>query len=233
MNYAPSAIRLLIADEQRTLRQNLRRSLESEGGVRILGEAANSSEALSLARQLDPDIVLLDLNLYRAFEASLLRRVTARFVVMIDAVEKAAIVEAFSRGAQAVVLRTTAPRVLLRSFQSVMAGHYWLEGETLGILVQALRELSPQGVSVKSPKDYGLTPRERDIVVKIASGCSNREVSQEFLISERTVKHHLTNIFDKVGVSSRLELALFAVNHHLMEDGVAYSDLGKASGSAS
>ena len=97
-----------------------------------------------------------------------------------------------------------------------MAGQYWLESESVGVLVEALRESLAHGNGTRSPKDYGLTRREVDIITKIASGRSNKEVGEEFAISERTVKHHLTNIFGKVGVSSRLQLALFAVNQHLM-----------------
>jgi DNA-binding NarL/FixJ family response regulator len=95
-----------------------------------------------------------------------------------------------------------------------MAGQYWLESESLGVLVEALRDSLEHGNGARSPKDYGLTRREVDIITKIASGRSNKEVGEEFAISERTVKHHLTNIFGKVGVSSRLQLALFAVNQH-------------------
>jgi two-component system nitrate/nitrite response regulator NarL len=97
-----------------------------------------------------------------------------------------------------------------------MDGQYWLERNSVGVLVEALRESLAHGNITRSPKDYGLTRRELDIITKIVSGHSNKEVGEEFAISERTVKHHLTNIFDKVGVSSRLQLALFAVNQRLM-----------------
>lgn len=233
MNYETNPIRILLADEERMLRRNLRRLLASERGVRILGEAANSSETLSLIHQLEPDIVLLNFELWRALEAPFLNRIAARVVVIIEAIERTRIIEAFLRGAQAVVLRRAAAGVLIQSFRSVMAGHYWLETETLGVLVEALRELSAKSNGARSSRDFGLTPRELDIVAKIAGGCSNREVSREFSISERTVKHHLTNIFDKVGVSSRLELALFAVNHHLMETGEMSFGAGKSSDSPS
>ncbi len=97
-----------------------------------------------------------------------------------------------------------------------MAGDYWLGRETVPILVNAVREFLSQGNGTISIKDHGLTPRELAITAKIACGRSNKEVGQEFRISERTVKHHLTSVFAKVGVSSRLELAMFAVNHHLV-----------------
>jgi two-component system, NarL family, nitrate/nitrite response regulator NarL len=102
-----------------------------------------------------------------------------------------------------------------------MAGQYWLENASLGILVKVLREVLSNGNGVNASKEYGLTRRELDIIAKIVSGQSNKEVGADFSISERTVKHHLTNIFYKVGVTSRLQLALFAVTHHLNKPATA------------
>jgi DNA-binding NarL/FixJ family response regulator len=116
------------------------------------------------------------------------------------------------------MMKTSDLPVLLKSIRSVAAGHYWLESNRVGLLVEVLRDFLPryQGNTTTSPNDYGLTARELSIIAKITTGRSNKEVGQEFSISERTVKHHLTNIFNKLGVSSRLQLALFAANHHLM-----------------
>jgi two-component system nitrate/nitrite response regulator NarL len=216
-------IRIVIADEHTIWRQSLRRSLESEPGLDILGEASDANGAIHLAQRSKPDILLVDFELSQQCDlkalndsASPLPRV--RVVVTVTAIEKAHLVEAFRLGAHGVVLKRSTPQILLQSIRSVMAGRYWLESESVGVLVEALRESLAQGNSNKSPKDYGLTRREVDIITKIASGRSNKEVGEEFAISERTVKHHLTNIFGKVGVSSRLQLALFAVNQHFMSN---------------
>jgi two-component system nitrate/nitrite response regulator NarL len=226
MSNHPNLIRLVIADEHSSIRQDLRRSLESEPGLAIIGEASDAYGAVQLARQNQPDILLVDFALSQKLEVGALRSATSslppvRVVVTVTAIEKGHLVEAFRLGAHGVVLKRSTPPVLVKSIRSVMAGQYWLASEGVGVLVEALRESLANGNGAKSPKEYGLTRREVDIITKIANGRSNKEVGEAFAISERTVKHHLTNIFGKVGVSSRLQLALFAVNQHLMSSPTA------------
>jgi two-component system nitrate/nitrite response regulator NarL len=221
MSKESNAIRIVIADEHPIRREDVRRLLESEPGLRVVGEASDVRSATQLTRHVKPDILLIDLALSQRLELQAVNGSTndlpsVRIVVMVTAVEKTHLVDAFRFGAHGIVLKTATSQVLLNSLQSVMAGQYWLESESIPILVEALRESLSQDNGTKSPKDYGLTRREVEIMTKIASGSSNKEVGEVFAISERTVKHHLTNIFSKVGVSSRLQLALFAVNHHLM-----------------
>jgi two-component system nitrate/nitrite response regulator NarL len=219
MSNQPHVFRIVIADEQPLVRVGLRRLLESDAGLSVVGEAPDANDTVELVRQIKPDIVLVDLDLWRELKlhapGGLASSSPLRIVAMVSTVRKADIVEAFLLGAHGIILKTSTPRILFKSIRGVMAGQYWLEHESLGILVEALREVLSQGNGSSSPKDYGLTRRELDIIDKIVNGRSNREVGEDFSISERTVKHHLTNIFSKVGVTSRLQLALFAVNHHL------------------
>ncbi|SRR5579883_891702 len=219
MGQESESIRIVVASECPETRRDLRRMLQAEG-IRVAGEVANTNGALKLARQLRPDAWLLELDMLRRAEPQPSNDLSdilfgGRSVVMISAVERVQVVDAFRLGAQAIVAKSTPANLLARSIRDVVAGHYWLDSKILAILVQTLRELLVHANGSASADQYGLTPRELDIIGEIVSGRSNREVSREFAISERTVKHHLTNIFNKLGVSSRLALALFAVNHQL------------------
>lgn len=225
MSNEPNAIRIVIADAQPVLRQSLRQSLESDPAFCILGEASDARETGELLRRNKPDILLVDLDLSRDLKLEVLTSPDGsspvRILAMVGTVRKTDIIEAFLLGSHGIVLKGSAAGVLVQSIRSVTAGQYWLENDSLAILLEAMREVLSHGNRITPQKDYGLTRRELDIITKIVSGRSNKEVGEDFSISERTVKHHLTNIFCKVGVTSRLQLALFAVSHHLSNPAIA------------
>jgi two-component system nitrate/nitrite response regulator NarL len=214
-------IRLVIAEEQPMLREDLRSLLESEGDIEVAGEASNAHRAIELARQLEADMVLLDFRLCQQPSltcSSLKDRSTDRLPVLMIVAEsqKAQLLEAFRLGARGVVVRGSAPGLWSQSIRAVAAGEYWLGSEGAEILVDTLRKSLPRNAGSSSSTNHGLTPRELEIVERIARGRSNKEVGLEFSICERTVKHHLTNIFSKLGISSRLKLALFARDNNIL-----------------
>ena len=215
-------IRIVIADDHPIFRDGLRRLLEAESDLKVIGEAQDGAEAVRLARQLKPDILLLDLAMPRHPGLEALRDLSSpqgpnsvRVILLTAAAEKNQIVEALQLGARGVVLKDSATQLLLKSIHTVMAGEYWVGREAVSNLVQYLRNLVQSSGEEAKQKKFGLTPRELEIVSAVVAGYSNKEIAEHFKISEDTVKHHLSNIFDKLGVSTRLELALFAVNQSL------------------
>lgn len=213
-------MRILIADDHPIFRDGLKRLLESEGKFKVIGEACDGVEAVSMARQLIPEVMLLDLAMPRRQGLEALRELgtdakSVRVILLTAAAEKEQIVEALQLGARGVVLKDSATQILLQSIRAVMNGEYWVGRESVPNLVQYLKTLVSPASALPSRNKYRLTPRELEIVAAVVAGFANKEIAQYFKISEDTVKHHLSNIFDKVGVSSRLELALFAVNQSL------------------
>ncbi len=222
MDNRRSQVRIVIADDHPIFRDGLRRLLETEPDLKVIGEACDGAEAVKLARTLKPDILLLDLAMPRHPGLEALRELSSgagatgvRVILLTAAAEKAQIVEALQLGARGVVLKDSATQLLLKAIHSVMSGEYWVGRESVSNLVQYLRTLVQSSGEEAKQKKFGLTPRELEIVSAVVAGYANKEIAVYFKISEDTVKHHLSNIFDKLGVSTRLELALFAVNQSL------------------
>lgn len=218
-NSPSNPIRILIADDHPLFRDGLRRLLQAEPGFEVVGEAADGEGLAELARETRPDIILLDLSMPKRDGMEVLRelsvtRSSARTLLLTASINKPQIVQALRLGAYGVIMKESTTQKLFESIHCVMAGQYWVGRESVSDLVDALRSVSPPESGGKV-RDFGLTAREMEIVTLVVAGYSNPDIAQRCAISEQTVKHHISNIFDKLGVSNRLELALFAVNHRL------------------
>jgi two-component system, NarL family, nitrate/nitrite response regulator NarL len=220
---SPATIDIFVSDDHAMFREGLRKLLEAEPGMRIVGEAADGEETVRLVRQLNPQVLLLDLSLPKLTGLEALRELSklgiqTRTIVLTAAIEGEQIVEALQLGAHGIVLKHSALQLLLKSIRCVNDGQYWVGQEGVSDLIQALRRTMPSPSTASPARDFGLTPRERQVIALVGAGYTNKDLARELTISENTAKHHLTNVFDKLGVSNRLELVLFAVEHRLINE---------------
>jgi len=212
------SVRIVVADDHPIFRAGLRAVLGDERDFVVVAEAGTGEEAVRMTRSLRPDILLLDLAMPTVSGMEALAELAGapvRTIVLTAAIDKPDIVKALQLGAAGVMLKSSASELLVKAIRSVLAGQHWIGRESVSDLVHSLQDLVAV-TSTKSPRErFGVTPREREITSAVVAGLSNREIAKRYTLSEDTVKHHLTNIFNKVGVSNRIELALFAVQHRL------------------
>lgn len=215
-------IRIVIADDHAIFREGLRVLLETHRDYRVIGEATTGREAVRLAAALQPDLLLLDVSMPELTGLEALRQLQAgqtpmSVLVLTASIEREGMVKALQLGARGVVLKTAGSDVLFTAIRAVLEGQHWLDRGAVSDLVAAVRELSMPQRRGRHP--FGLTDRQIEIVRSVVAGLTNREIASRLRISEETVKHHLTQVFNKTGVSTRLELAMLAMQRGILDLG--------------
>jgi two-component system, NarL family, nitrate/nitrite response regulator NarL len=209
-------IRVLAADSTRMSSQLLAEALAQESQFDVAAIEAHSSSIVGIVADRKPNVLLLSAALDGAATAGfeITRQVHAaspetKVVILMDAAQPNAVIEAFRSGAQGIFSRTESSKALAKCIRSVHQGQVWANSAELRYLLHALRE-APQMRMVDHRGDAVLSKREHDVVQCVAEGLSNREIAKKLKLTEHTVKNYLFRIFDKLGVSSRVEVVLYA-----------------------
>jgi DNA-binding NarL/FixJ family response regulator len=217
-------IRIVIADDHPIVRDGLKKLLTLEDDIKVVGEASDGRQVLELIQEQEPDVLLLDLRMPNLDGLSVLQSLQqtgrkTRVIVLTASEDKNEFVQAMKLGCSGIVLKQTATELIVKSIRKVHAGEIWLDSHTTAAVMRQFASPSDMmgggAVNGKARERSPLSTREREIVQLVAQGYKNKEMAEKMFISEQTVKNHLHNIFDKLGVSDRLELALYAIHKGL------------------
>src|ERR1700722_3605476 len=225
INAVKSKIRIVVADDHPIFRDGLCKLLALEDDFEVVAQASDGRQVIDVLAQHEPDILLLDLKMPGLDGLATLQRLQAvknktRVIVLTASDDKNEFVQAMKLGTSGIVLKQTATELLIKSIRKVHAGEIWLDSHTTAAVIRQFvandePSLPPPVNSVRERERSPLSQREREIVALVAQGFKNKEMAEKMFISEQTVKNHLHNIFDKLGVSDRLELALYAIHNNL------------------
>jgi two-component system, NarL family, nitrate/nitrite response regulator NarL len=217
----PLPIRILLIEDHEMVRTALRMFLEGGPKLRVVGEAANQSDALAVAAREQPDVILLDLNLDGSSGLALLPELlatvsSARVLLLTGVSDPALLRQAVNLGARGLVLKGQNIDMLLQAIEKVHLGEVWLDPSLIATVLsdrprtQGGTQSNPEAVTTAT-----LSPRERQVITLVGEGLRNKEIARRLCISESTVRHHLSSIFSKLGVAERLELVIYAYRHGL------------------
>ena len=226
-------VRVVIADDECMFRTCLRQLLavppsvvkecygsDAGTGFDVIGEASSGQETVECVQRLRPELLLLDISMPRLSGLEALRELQrvapeTKTIILSGTFDKSQLLTAIQCGAQGLVPKACATEELFSAIAAVLAGQSWIAPSLMTSLMEVLRA-RPEPAASAPPQPFGLTRREREVLSFVVQGCGNKEIALRLAVSEETVKHHLTRMFDKVGAGNRLELALAATRNDLV-----------------
>ena len=216
-------ITIVILDNHALVRAGIRSLLDSRPGMRVIGDAGNLADGLEIISRFKPDIVLFELNLIDQVTSQVISQLinaseTSRLILVTGASDPEINQQVVESGVMGMVFKSQAPETLIKAIEKVHSGEVWLERSLIAnVLSRLSRNMKQQVNSHESNYMEDLSDREKQIVRLIGQGYKNKKISQQLCISETTVRHHLTSIYSKLGVSDRLELLVFAHRYGLVK----------------
>jgi DNA-binding NarL/FixJ family response regulator len=223
-NITKLPVRIVILDNHALFRAGLRLLIESRPGMEVVGEAGNVNEGFNLISSLKPDVVLLELNLAGQTGVDIIPCLIkasdrSRFILVTCDDDPQTHKCAVQTGVTGVVLKTQSAETLIKAIEKVNAGEVWLERSMVAdVLFNLSRNHAPGKNDLSEKGIPSLSEREKQVVMLIGQGYKNKKIAEQLCISETTVRHHLTSIYNKVGVSDRLELLVYAHRYGLVRN---------------
>ena len=216
------SIRIVILDNQSLVRVGLSFILENQAGLKVVGQAGDLNEALNIIASSKPDIVLFDYDPKNGFYFDVFPEIIraweqARWILVTGSNDHQTILQAVQHGVMGVVYKTQLPDVLIKAIRKVHLGEVWIDHSLVTNIVTG--SFQSQSVSISDGEDSGissLSDREREVILCIGKGLKNKQIANQLCIGEVTVRHHLTSIYGKLGVTDRLQLLIYAQNHRLI-----------------
>ena len=216
-------IRILIADRQDMFREVLRRMLELQPDFSVVGDTDDGERLVKLVAEQKPDILFLDLDLGKISGPEALQKIASlhtgvRAIILTDAAGNSIIARALLWGVYGIVRKEDPTHLLFKSIRTVMNGQYWVNHTEVVEIVQNMRSLAATVEQRAQQQARSLSSQQQRIIEAIVAGCTNKDIAQEMSLSERTVKYHLTRIFEKLGVSGRMELARHSLKNKVVRE---------------
>lgn len=206
--------RLIIAEDHSIVRQTLVSFLDGKSGITVVAETGETTALPALTERLHPDLVLLDVNMpgpdaIETTHALLTRHPGVHIIVLSASNRYTDVVGLLQAGVHGYVLKEDEPEALLQAIETVMGGEDWVSPRLSHVLLQSVRDAALR-------EDLGLTEREKDVLRLLVEGANNSEIADELNVAVSTVKNHMRHIFRKMDVNSRVEAAVYALEHHLI-----------------
>lgn len=213
------AIRVILADSQAIYRVGMRKVFAIEDDIRVVAQAETLTNLYAALQRFPADIVVLEGQLLAgtidAIPDLVRRAPEAKLIVQVVETDEANIVELYRRGVRGVVARSISPDLLIKCIRKIAAGETWIDNQSISWVIEAYRS---QAHSLTSPRSQPhLSPKELTIITCITRGMRNKEIAYQISTTEQVIKNYLRKIYDKLGVSDRLELALYCMHHQLLK----------------
>ena len=213
-----SRINVLIADDHVLMRQGLKQILELEKDIAVIAQASNGNDAVKLAREHRPDIILMDINMpgingLQAIKEIKQEKLQCRIIVLTIHEDREYLFKTLQMGAEGYVLKDAEPSVLVEAIRNVHSGQSYIQPNMTRELVREFNRVTLHEKEKNDARD--LTAREIEVLELIAEGMINKEIAKQLYISEKTVKNHVSNIFRKLDVSDRTQAAIYAFKHNI------------------